>query len=79
MIATVRLSDEIENTLLELSNVLQKRKSDVIRDAIEFYAKSVQKNKKARILNAINKTKEIDKKEFSDFDEGLSNNYYYTS
>jgi len=69
MIATVRLSDEIENTLLELSNVLQKRKSDVIRDAIEFYARSVQKNKKARILNAINKTKEIDKKEFSDFDE----------
>ena len=53
MVATVRLNSEIENTLLELSNILQKRKSDVIRDAIEFYAKSVQKNKKARILNAI--------------------------
>jgi predicted DNA-binding protein len=68
MVATVRLNNEIENTLLELSNVLQKRKSDVIRDAIEFYAKSVKKDKKTRILNAIDKTKDIDKKEFSDFD-----------
>jgi predicted DNA-binding protein len=68
MIATVRLSNEIENTLLELSNVLQKRKSDVIRDAIEFYAKNVKKDKKTRMINAINKTKNIDKKEFSDFD-----------
>ena len=68
MIATVRLNSEIENTLLELSNVLQKRKSDVIRDAIEFYAKNIKKDKKIRILNAINKTKDIDKKEFSDFD-----------
>ena len=68
MIATVRLSNEIENTLLELSNVLQKRKSDVIRDAIEFYAKNIKKNKKTRMINAINKTKNIDKKEFSDFD-----------
>ena len=68
MVATVRLNSEIEDTLLELSNVLQKRKSDVIRDAIEFYAKNVKKDKRARILNAINKTKDIDKKEFSDFD-----------
>jgi predicted DNA-binding protein len=68
MIATVRLSNEIENTLLELSNVLQKRKSDVIRDAIEFYAKNIKKDKKTRMINAINKTKNIDKKEFSDFD-----------
>ena len=68
MIATVRLSNEIENTLLELSNVLQKRKSDVIRDAIEFYAKNVKKDKKTRMINAIKKTKNIDKKEFSDFD-----------
>jgi predicted DNA-binding protein len=68
MVATVRLNSEIENTLLELSNVLQKRKSDVIRDAIEFYAKNIKKDKKIRILNAINKTKDIDKKEFSDFD-----------
>ena len=48
MVATVGLNSEIENTLLELSNVLQKRKSDVIRDAIEFYAKNIKKDKKAR-------------------------------
>jgi predicted DNA-binding protein len=72
MIATVRLSAEIENTLLELSNVLHKRKSDVIREAIEFYAKSIKKDKKTRILDAIAKTKDIDKKEFKDFDGVIS-------
>jgi predicted DNA-binding protein len=72
MIATVRLSAEIENTLLELSSVLHKRKSDVIREAIEFYAKSIKKDKKTRILDAIAKTKDIDKKEFKDFDGVIS-------
>jgi predicted DNA-binding protein len=77
MIATVRLDNELENTLLNLTNVLQKRKSDIIRDAINFYAKNIKKDKKSRILNAISKTKEIDKQEFDDFEhiiiDGLSN------
>lgn len=72
MTATVRLDDTLESTLDRLSTVLHKKKSDVIREAISFYAKSVDKNKKSRILNAVEKTKDIDKNEFKDFEGTLS-------
>ena len=75
MVATVRLDDVLETTLKKLSMTLHKKKSDVIREAIEFYAQSIDKNKKSRILNAVEKTKDIDAKEFQDFtgvaDDGL--------
>ncbi len=70
MVATVRLDNKLENTLNEISKTLHKKKSDVIREAISFYAQNIQENKKVRILNAIEKTKDIDKKEFQEF-EGL--------
>lgn len=72
MTATVRLDDTLENTLERLSSVLHKKKSDVIRDAISFYAKNVDKDKKSRILNAVEKTKKIDKKELQDFESTLN-------
>jgi len=72
MTATVRLDNELEETLNRLSIVLNKKKSEVIREAISFYAKNVEKDKKSRILRAIEKTKEIDAKEFKDF-EGVLN------
>ena len=72
MTATVRLDDTLENTLNRLSNVLHKKKSDVIREAISFYANSVDKNKKSRILRAVEKTKCIDKNEFKDFEGALN-------
>lgn len=72
MTATVRLDDTLENTLERLSSVLHKKKSDVIREAISFYAQSVEDSKKSRILNAVEKTKEIDKKEFQDFEGTLN-------
>ncbi len=68
MIATVRLDDRLEDTLSRLSNVLHKRKSDIIREAISFYAKNVDDIKKSRISRAVEKTKDIDKLEFKDFD-----------
>lgn len=68
MIATVRLDDNLENTLNRVSKILHKKKSDVIRDAINFYAQNVEKEKKSRILSAIAKTKEIDKNEFINFE-----------
>jgi predicted transcriptional regulator len=68
MIATVRLDDNLENTLNRVSKILNKKKSDVIREAISFYAQSIEKEKKSRILSAIEKTKDIDKKEFKDFE-----------
>lgn len=68
MTATVRLDDTLESTLTRLSTVLHKKKSDVIRDAISFYAQNIEKNQKSRILNAVEKSKDIDKKEFKDFE-----------
>ena len=72
MISTVRLDDNLEKTLNRISKIVQKKKSDVIREAIIFYSQSIEQNKKSRILNAIEKTKDIDKKDFEDF-EGTTN------
>lgn len=69
MTATVRLDDTLEKTLISLSDTLHKKKSDVIRDAIVFYAQNVQKSKKRRILEAVAKTAKADKIE-SDFLDG---------
>ena len=72
MIATVRLDDNLEKTLNRVSKIVQKKKSDVIREAIIFYSQNIEQNKKSRILKAIEKTKDIDKKYFEDF-EGTTN------
>ena len=69
MVATVRLDDNLENTLNRVSKILHKKKSDVIRDAITFYAQNIEENKKSRILSAVEKTKNLDKKEFRDFED----------
>ena len=72
MIATVRLDENLENTLNRVSKILDKKKSEVIREAIIFYSQKVEQNKKNRLLNAIEKTKDIDKKDSEDF-EGTTN------
>ena len=72
MTATVRLDDVLEEKLNNLSKTLHKKKSDVIRDAINYYAKDVENSKKSRILNAVEKTKEIDKNEYKDLEGTLS-------
>ena len=72
MIATVRLDENLENTLNRVSKIFDKKKSEVIREAIIFYSQKVEQNKKNRLLNAIEKTKDIDKKYFEDF-EGTTN------
>lgn len=72
MTATIRLDSNLESTLNKLTNVLHKKKSDIIREAISFYAQDIEKRQKSRILNAVEKTKNIDKKDFKDF-EGTIN------
>ena len=67
MVATVRLDEDLEVTLNKVSKILHKKKSDVIREAISFYAKNIEKNNKTRILKAVEKTKNIDMDEFKDF------------
>ena len=71
MTATIRLDSRLESTLNRLTKVLDKKKSDVIRDAISFYAQNIETKQKSRILKAVEKTRDIDKSEFKDF-EGTS-------
>ena len=63
MIATVRLNSELEETLNSVAKSLHKKKSDIIREAIQFYAKSIEDSKKDRLQSAIRKTTK------QDFDE----------
>ena len=46
MTATVRLDDNVEEKLNNLSSTLHKKKSDVIRDVISFYFSSIENTKK---------------------------------
>ena len=68
MTATVRLDEKLEDRLNYIAKMLHKKKSEVIRVAIEQYANSIEKAKNSKLQMAIEKTKEIDKKEFSDFE-----------
>lgn len=72
MTATVRLDDALEDTLNKLSLSLHKKKSDIIREAISYYAINIEKTKKSRILKAIEKTKDIDKSEYISMEGTLS-------
>lgn len=72
MTATVRLDKALEKTLDTLSIKLHKKKSDIIRDAITFYAKNIAKNKKNKIRIAVDKTKDADKRLYDDI-EGTMN------
>jgi predicted DNA-binding protein len=68
MTATVRLDKTLEEKLNFVSRSLHKKKSDIIRDAISFYADTIQNSQKNRILNAVAKAKDADKAENSDFE-----------
>ena len=72
MIATVRHDEALELKLERMAKALRKKKSDVIREAIEFYANSVESTKKSRILLAVEKTKEADKALYDEVEGTLS-------
>jgi predicted transcriptional regulator len=68
MMVTVRLDERLEAKLNNIVNILHKQRSEVLREAIEHYANSVEKDKQSKLQMAIAKTKDIDKKEFKDFE-----------
>jgi len=72
MVATVRLNNDLSNTLNHLAYTFQKKKSDIIREAIEFYSKSLQDSKKLRLQKAINKTLKEDFKEYKEFESTIN-------
>lgn len=71
MTATVRLDDALTDKLNTLSVTLHKKKSDVIRDAILFYAKNIESNKKSKLLKAVEKVKDLDRKVYEEMDGTL--------
>jgi len=71
MVATVRLNSELEAILNDLSKKYHKKKSDVIREAISFYAESLEKDKKSRIQKAIAKTSRSDFKAYKELEDIL--------
>ncbi len=60
MVATVRLDATLEKRLESLANTLHKKKSDIIREAITFYANTIDHTKKSRLIDAVQKTKNAD-------------------
>ena len=72
MVATVRLSSELEETLNDISQKLHKKKSDIIRDAISFYAKNLEETKKTRLQKAIDKSSKSDFNEYLDMEDSLN-------
>jgi len=72
MTATVRLDDTLEEKLNNLAKHLHKKKSVIIREAIGYYAKSIEDAQKPRILRAIEKTKKADKELYDDFEGTIS-------
>jgi len=71
MVATVRLNSELEAILNDLSKKFHKKKSDVIREAISYYAESLEKEKKSRIQKAIAKTATSDFEVYKELEDTL--------
>jgi len=63
MIATVRLDDNLNNKLNNLSIKLKRKKSEIIREAIRLYAIEIESAQKSKLLKAVDKVKEADSKE----------------
>ncbi|MCD6259417.1 MAG: CopG family transcriptional regulator [Helicobacteraceae bacterium] len=72
MIATVRLNSEMEELLNSISTKFHKKKSDVIRDAIKYYAQNLEKNQKTRLQKAMAKTMKSDMKEYKEIEGSLA-------
>jgi len=64
MVATVRLDSELEAILNGLSKQFEKKRSEIIREAISFYAKAIENRKKNRLRQAIDKTTDRDYDEY---------------
>lgn len=75
MVATVRLDSELEAILNRLSKEFEKKKSEIIREAISFYAKSLENKKKNRLHKAIEKTTSKDYDEYKLMEDTLNDGF----
>jgi len=61
MTATVRLNKHQSDTLERLAATLNRQKSEILRDALAFYASRIENEKTHRIQKAVQKTYQADK------------------
>jgi predicted transcriptional regulator len=72
MLATVRLDDELTELLTSITEWFHKKKSDIIREAIRFYAQELETNQKTRMQKAMERTAKSDFKEHKILEETLN-------
>ncbi|WP_457744631.1 ribbon-helix-helix protein, CopG family [Sulfurimonas sp.] len=72
MLVTVRLNSEMEDILNSLTQRFHKKKSDIIREAIRFYADELNKNQKTRMQKAMEKTAKSDFKEYKTLQDTIN-------
>jgi predicted DNA-binding protein len=68
MVTTVRLNEERDNKLSKMSEILDKKKSDVLREALDHYAEYILDKKRVKFKNVIDKIKQADFKEYKDIE-----------
>ena len=71
MTATVRLDEEHEKKLKEAAALLHKKKSEILREALDFYVDHILSQKRRRILEAVEKVNAADKRENEDWEATL--------
>jgi len=75
MVATVRLDSELEEILNNLAKQFEKKKSEIIREAIGFYAKALEAKKNDRLQKAIEKSLSSDYNEYKLMEESLDDGF----
>ena len=63
MVTTVRLDKERERLLEEMAKKLHRKKSEVLREALDYYAQHVLNERKRRMEEAVSKVCKADAEE----------------
>ncbi len=75
MVTTVRLDERREKMLKEIAQKLHRKKSEIIREAIDFYAEHVLVERRKRMESAVKKVGNADAREAAELegtlDDGL--------
>ncbi len=75
MVTTVRLDEKREDKLSQIADILHKKKSDVLREALDYYAEYILEQKKEKFKQVVEKVKQADLKEHKNYegtiDDGL--------
>lgn len=68
MVTTVRFDEKRAKTLERMTTLLHKKKSEVIREALDYYAAHILQNRESRIAKAARKVAEADTEEMKIWD-----------